>query len=602
MLVSFLLLCAVIIFACVGFNRLSFRLGFPALLAFLFLGMLFGSDGIARIPFDDYAFADQISTVALLFIMFYGGFGTNWKAARPVAVQSILLSSLGTVLTAVLAGLFCHLALGMSLLEGLLCGAVLGSTDAASVFSILRSRKLALKDNTDSMLEVESGSNDPFAYMLTAVLLTAKESGITPASVASLLARQLLFGLAFGFGVGLAALWLFRRMRLGAGGFDTLFVVGVALVSYAAPAMLGGNGFLSVYITGILLGNGDIPNKPTLVPFFDGVTSMMQMVLFFLLGLLSFPSQMPAVLLPALAIALFLLLVARPAAVFLLLAPFGGSMAQRLLVSFAGLRGAASIVFAVMVVISPVSTDNDLFHIVFLVVLFSILVQGSLLPLLARKLNMIDETGNVMKTFTDYVDETPLQFIQFRVQAGHAWCGRTVRELTLPPGTILVSLQRGEQQLVPNGSTRLQDGDRLILCALGSASLPGVSLTERTLTAADLTRGSCLADLNLSRGSLVVLVQRGDRYLIPQRQHPAAARRPVDPEPHPVTEQKAPPFPACCAKGRVELFSILRSVYCSSTNSSLTQPPWSTYSQPGTLEEVPSTCIFRPDGTLPSLA
>ena len=148
-------------------------------------------------------------------------------------------------------------------------------------------------------------------------------------------------------------------------------------------------------------------------------------------------------------------------------------------------------------------------------VLFSILVQGSLLPLLARKLNMIDETGNVMKTFTDYVDETPLQFIQFRVQAGHAWCGRTVRELTLPPGTILVSLQRGEQQLVPNGSTRLQDGDRLILCALGSASLPGVSLTERTLTAADLTRGSCLADLNLSRGSLVVLVQRGDRYLIP---------------------------------------------------------------------------------------
>ena len=299
MLVSFLLLCAVIIFACVGFNRLSFRLGFPALLAFLFLGMLFGSDGIARIPFDDYAFADQISTVALLFIMFYGGFGTNWKAARPVAVQSILLSSLGTVLTAVLAGLFCHLALGMSLLEGLLCGAVLGSTDAASVFSILRSRKLALKDNTDSMLEVESGSNDPFAYMLTAVLLTAKESGITPASVASLLARQLLFGLAFGFGVGLAALWLFRRMRLGAGGFDTLFVVGVALVSYAAPAMLGGNGFLSVYITGILLGNGDIPNKPTLVPFFDGVTSMMQMVLFFLLGLLSFPSQMPAVLLPA---------------------------------------------------------------------------------------------------------------------------------------------------------------------------------------------------------------------------------------------------------------------------------------------------------------
>ena len=190
-----------------------------------------------------------------------------------------------------LTGLFCHLALGMRLLEGLLCGAVLGSTDAASVFSILRARKLALKENTDSLLEVESGSNDPFAYMLTAVLLTAMESGITPGSVARLLAGQLLFGLAFGFGVGAAALWLLRRLHIGASGFDTIFVVAVALLSYAAPAALGGNGFLSVYITGILLGNGDIRNKATLVPFFDGVTSMMQMVLFFPAGtaVLPFP-------------------------------------------------------------------------------------------------------------------------------------------------------------------------------------------------------------------------------------------------------------------------------------------------------------------------
>lgn len=515
MLVSLLLLLAVVMFTCTAFHRLSNRLGVPALLAFLFLGMLFGSDGLFKIPFEDYAFADQVSTVALLFIMFYGGFGTNWRAARPAAAPAILLSSLGTVLTAALTGLFCHFVVGMPLLEGLLCGAVLGSTDAASVFAILRARKLALKENTDSLLEVESGSNDPFAYMLTAVLLTAMESGITPGAVARLLGAQLVFGLAFGFGVGWAALWLLRRLRLDGSGFETIFVVATALFSYAAPAMLGGNGFLSVYITGILLGNGRLRSTATLVSFFDGVTGIMQMVLFFLLGLLAFPSQMPAVVLPAVGIMLFLTFAARPAAVFLLLAPFRGSRRQKLLVSFAGLRGAASIVFAVMTVISPVSTDHDLFHIVFLIVLFSISLQGSLLPLAARRLGMIDEGGNVLKTFTDYVDETPVQFIQFTVPDGHAWCGRAVRDLILPPGSLLISLQRGQGQIVPNGDTRLAAGDRLILAALERETLPGVTLTEKEVTAQDLAAGARLADLPRRADALIVLLERGDSYLLP---------------------------------------------------------------------------------------
>lgn len=515
MLASLLLFFALVMFVCTAFHRLSSRLGIPALLAFMFLGMLFGSDGLLKIPFDDYGFADQISTVALLFIMFYGGFGTNWRAARPVAAPSLVLSSLGTILTAVLTGLFCHLALGMELLEGLLCGAVLGSTDAASVFSILRARKLALKENTDSLLEVESGSNDPFAYMLTAVLLTAMESGVTAGSVALLLGKQLLFGLAFGFGVGWLASRLLCRLPLNGNGFDTIFVVAVALLSYAAPAALGGNGFLSVYITGILLGNSEIRNKAVLVPFFDGVTSMMQMVLFFLLGLLSFPSQMPAVVGTAVAIALFLTLVARPAAVFALLAPFKGSLAQKVLVSFSGLRGAASIVFAIMTVISPVSTNHDLFHIVFLIVLFSIALQGSLLPLVARRLHMIDHSGNVLKTFTDYVDEAPVQFIQFAVPDNHPWCGKAVKELILPPGAILINLQRGDEQIVPTGKTRLEAGDRLILAALEADGLPGVSLTEKVVEPSDLTGSARLADLPHRPGALIVLLQRGEEYLIP---------------------------------------------------------------------------------------
>ena len=515
MLTPLLLFVAVVMLACTAFLKLSTRLGIPALLAFLFLGMLFGSDGLFKIAFDDYAVTEQICSVALVFIMFYGGFGTNWRAARPVAAPSILLSSAGTLLTALLTGGFCHLVLGMPLLQGLLCGAVLGSTDAASVFSILRARSLALKENTDSLLEVESGSNDPFAYMVTAVLLAAMESGITPGGAILLLVKQLAFGLAFGFGVGFAVLWMMRRLRFALSGSDTILMVATALLAYAAPALLGGNGFLSVYITGIILGNGDIGRKDTLVPFFDGITGIMQMILFFLLGLLSYPSRMPAVLLPALGIALFLTLVARPAAVFLLLAPFRGSTQQKLLVSFSGLRGAASVVFAVMAVISPAYIEMDIFHIVFVVVLFSILVQGSLLPAAARRLDMIDTQGNILKTFTDYVDETPMQFIQVSVPAAHPWCGKALREVLLPPGTILVSLRRGEETLVPDGSTQLQAGDLLVLCALEHDQTPAASLTEKVIEAGDLPRSSRLADLPRRAGALIVLIQRGEEYLIP---------------------------------------------------------------------------------------
>lgn len=510
-----LLIVSVVLLACSLLKKVSGRLGIPSLLMFILLGMLFGSDGLFKIPFDDYAFAEQISSVALVFIMFYGGFGTNWKAARPVAAVSVVLSSAGTVLTALLTGLFCHFVLGMPILEGLLCGAVLGSTDAASVFSILRSRRLALKENTAPLLEVESGSNDPFAYMLTVVLLSAMETGVTVGGVVQMLAGQVVLGLAFGFGIGFGVRWLMRRFRLDASGMETLFMVGTALLAYAAPTMLGGNGFLSVYIAGIVLGNSNLAARTTLVPFFDGVTGNMQAVLFFLLGLLSYPSRMASVLLPGLAIAVFLAFVARPAAVFALMTPFGGSVSRRLLVSFSGLRGAASIVFAIVAVQSPAAMENDLFHIAFVVVLFSIALQGSLLPAVARRLDMIDEGGNVLKTFTDYVDETPVNFVQLEVEEGHPWCGRKVAGLELPPGTILVSLRRGDTRMVPKGDTCLQAGDLLVMCALERHGGTDFCLTERVVEADELTGGATLADLPDRPGSLIVLIRRGHDCFIP---------------------------------------------------------------------------------------
>ena len=506
---------ALVLFVCTVLKKISLRIGIPSLLAFIVLGMVFGSDGLLKIEFSDYHLAETVSTAALAIIMFYGGFGTNWKVARPVAAVSILLSSVGTILTAALVGAFCYFVLGMPLLEGMLCGALLSSTDAAAVFSILRSRNLALKENTSSLLELESGSNDPFAYMLTVILLAAMESGITAGAIGVMFAKELLIGLAFGFGIGALSRWVLLRDPFESSESVTIFIVAVALAGYAVPQALGGTGFLSVYIVGLLVGNCELPERKSIVPFFDGVTGILDSALFFLLGLLSFPSQMKEVLLPSLLIALFLTFVARPAATFLLMAPFGGSLARRVLVSFAGLRGAASVVFAIIAVIHPVTMENDLFHIVFLVVIFSIAVQGSLLPFVSKKLDMIEEGGNVFKTFTDYVDETPVNFIQFRIDAGHDWVGKQVMDITLPPGSILVSLRRGEEEMVPKGRTVLETGDVLVLCALEEGDTPNLSLVEREIESEDFVPNMTLADLPHKPNALIVLIQRDHDYIIP---------------------------------------------------------------------------------------
>ena len=264
-----LLVVAIIILVCIAGSRLSGRLGVPTLFIFIMLGMLFGSDGIFKIPFGNFALAEQVCSVALIFIMFYGGFGTRWSEAKPVAGRSILLSSVGVVLTALLTGLFCHLVLNMALMEGMLLGAVLGSTDAASVFSILRSRKLNLKYGTASMLELESGSNDPFAYMMTVILLSAMTGSVSGGSAVLLLIRQLAFGLLTGATVAWLVTWLLKRYAFYGEGFDTIFVFAAAIISYALASQIGGNGYLSVYLTGIILGNQELKNQKALVGFFD---------------------------------------------------------------------------------------------------------------------------------------------------------------------------------------------------------------------------------------------------------------------------------------------------------------------------------------------
>ncbi len=513
---EFLLLASAIIIACVVSNRLTHKLGLPTLLAFILLGMFLGSDGVAKIHFDNYHLTQEICTIALIFIMFYGGFGTNWGEAKPIAVKAVLLSSLGTIATAGLVGLFAWGVLKLPLLESFLLGSVISSTDAASVFSILRSRRLSLKDGTASLLEVESGSNDPFSYMLTIIVLSLMSGEAqSGGAFAWQVIAQLAFGLAFGFGIAMASLIFLRRFRFTTAGFDSIFMTAVALLSYAAPTILGGNGYLSVYITGIVLGNYPIGNKRALVDFFDGATSLMQMVLFFLLGLLAFPSQLPAVAMTGLAVALFLTFVARPLAVTLLLKPFGSSWPQIALVSWSGMRGAASIVFSILAVTSPAVIHMDIYHMVFFIVLFSILIQGTLIPFMAQVLGMIDLEGDVMKTFTDYTDEIPIDFLQCTLSPGHPWVGRQVQDLAFPPECLIVLLTRGQEKLVPNGSTVFQEGDTIILGGRAGGESEGVHLYERTIGMRDPWRNRMISTLD-TRGNLIIMVRRHGQVIIPK--------------------------------------------------------------------------------------
>lgn len=264
-----LLIAAIVIFSCILGNKLSSRLGIPALFVFILLGMIFGSDGIFKIPFANFQIAETVCSTALIFIMFYGGFGTNWREARPVAAKSIVLSTLGVLFTALLTGIFCWYVLGMELLEGMLIGAVLGSTDAASVFSILRSKKLNLKYGTASILELESGSNDPCAYMLTVIILTMMAGNASAGSILLMTLAQIAFGLLCGAGIAAAAIWVLRNLTFKAEGLDTIFVFSVAIFAYALPSVIGGNGYLSVYIMGIILGNSNLNNQKNLSTFFD---------------------------------------------------------------------------------------------------------------------------------------------------------------------------------------------------------------------------------------------------------------------------------------------------------------------------------------------
>lgn len=514
-----MVLIAVIIITCVLLNNASFKIGMPVLLAFILLGIVFGNNGLIPIQLNlaDRENVGDICTVALIFIMFYGGFGTSWQYAKPVAREAALLASVGVVVTAVLVGVLCHFLLSWEWVEALLMGSVVASTDAASVFSILRSRKLGLKHNIAPLLELESGSNDPFSYMMTIVMLSIMKGDMSVGHTIGLLCAQIGFGLLFGFVIAYSASYVMEKVKFATSGFNSLFLVAVALISYALPSLVNGNGYLSAYIVGMVLGNRDYDNKKELVNFFDGITGLMQVIIFFMLGLLAHPSSLGRSILPSLAIFLLLTIIVRPVAVFLVLTPFRKyTFKDQLLMSFCGLRGAASIVFAIIATVGNGLLQHDMFNIVFCIVLISIALQGSFIPKVARKLGLIDEEYNVMKTFSDFSDEVDLRFSLVHVDADGPWAGKTVREIGVPKDFLLCLVKKHEsnESLLPDGDTFLEAGDKVIVCSKEYALADRIKLVKHKLRDNSVWDGKHVRDLPYSKAQ-IILIQRGKTSIIP---------------------------------------------------------------------------------------
>ena len=509
-------LCACVLLSCVIANRFSNKFGIPALFLFMALGMMFGSDGLFKIPFNNYQITNEVCNIALMFIMFYGGFGTKWDIAKPVAVKSILLSTIGVVITAFCVGAFCHYILKFALLDSMLIGAVISSTDAASVFSILRSKNLSLKDGTASMIELESGSNDPIAFMMTMIVLSFINGGNSISGVISMLFSQITFGGIIGIFTAIVGIFVLRKLKIATDGLETIFITALILISYSVSDYIGGNGYLSVYITGIILGNSRINNKIILVNFFDGVTGLAQILIFFLLGLLSFPHKMPAIIVPSILIAVFLTFIARPIAVFSMLIPFKSSFRQCLLVSWAGLRGAASIVFAIMAISSGVQIYSDLYHIIFVISLLSVAIQGSLLPMVSRKLNMIDEESDVRKTFNDYQEKSSITLMRIFVPKGHMWENKTIEEATIPGDSLALMIKRNGENIVPKGNTIIKANDSIVLSIPEYNFKDDINLREIKIEKDNTWCDKTIEEINLPNDILIALIKRGNENIIPR--------------------------------------------------------------------------------------
>lgn len=467
-----LLIGAVLIYVSILMSKTGFKFGVPTLLIFLIVGMLFGTDGLG-LQFDSPKVAQFIGVVAMSVILFTGGFETKLKDIKPVAAQGITLSTLGVLLTTVITGGFIYflgdktnVGLSLPILTSMLLAATMSSTDSASVFSILRSQHINLKENLKPMLELESGSNDPMAYMLTIILIQIISSGtdVDFVEVIRNLLVQFLVGGFIGFVIGKLAIRQINKVNLPNSSLYPILLLSIVFITFVITDMLNGNGYLAVYIAGIVVGNEKLTYRREIVTFMDGMTWLFQIVMFLVLGLLVNPHEMLGVAPVALMIAGFMILVSRPVSVFACLVPFKMSMKARLMVSWVGLRGATPILFATYPVVAGIQGSNQIFNIVFFITLVSLLVQGMTITRVAKwlKLDLPEEKeGNSFGV--ELPDELDSSLNDITLTAGMLQNGNRLPDLHLPKGTMVMLVKRGDQFIVPNGKTELKEGDKLLL-------------------------------------------------------------------------------------------------------------------------------------------
>ncbi len=469
-----MLLAGVLLLLGIASSKFSARLGVPVLVLFLSVGMLAGSEGLGRIPFEDYALANNIGSVALALILFDGGLRTPLQAVRRVWKPALALSTVGVLLTSLIAGLAAAWVLKLPLLQGLLVGSIVGSTDAAAVFSMLRSSGLRLPERLTATLEVESGANDPMAIFLTLGLI-----GVITGSADSPLALLWLFLGQFGVGtiagllVGRLATAAVNRINLDTPGLYPLLALAFALVAFGAAAVLGGSGFLAVYIAGIVLGSSSIVFRRGIFSFHDAIAWLGQIVLFVMLGLLSFPSRLLAVAWEGLLIALVLILVARPIAVWASVWPFRFRRRDLTFLSWVGLKGAVPITLATFPLLAGVPKSGQIFNAVFFVVVLSALSQGWSLPLVARWLHIgrpADPTP-ALSVEINALRQVDGEIVDYTVQPGSLVAGLPLRELALPDGVVVSLIVRGQEVVMPRGSSTLLPGDHVFV-ALRTALEP----------------------------------------------------------------------------------------------------------------------------------
>lgn len=463
---NILLISSLLLLAGVLASKTAGKTGIPMLLIFLGVGMLAGSDGLGGIKFDNPSLAQFMGIIALTYILFSGGLDTKWPSVKPVLWPGVTLSTLGVLLTSFSLGGFMYMISDLTLLESLLLSSIVSSTDAAAVFSILRTKSIGLKGNLRPLLELESGSNDPMAYFLTVALLglITLETG-SVWEIVPVFFIQMTVGGFMGWLFGRATVLLTNKVNLDFEGLYPVLLLAMVLITYTAVDLMHGNGFLAVYISGITVGNGRMAHKKSLMKFFDGVAWLMQVVMFITLGLLVFPKQLLPVSGIAILAALFLILVARPIGVFISLSFFKFNLREKTFLSWVGLRGAVPIVFATLPLIKNIEMSSMIFHIVFFIVLASVAIQATTIPLVAKMLNLALPAGLKKRSMLDIelADDFKNAILEIQLPKDTPMQGKKILELGFPSTSLIVLVKRKGKFITPNGQTELEEEDELMV-------------------------------------------------------------------------------------------------------------------------------------------